>query len=391
MEEYPLSIADRICGELEDKNRVLSEYVKDREEIGDKEGVIQVRIHQLALCKVLVNVHNRSPFILVQAHTNLGESYLSKEYYEQALDHLTSALKLNGNLFNSVQDAKPFHTHILTLLGKCYMEAGGVEDALGLLDKALKMNKSLLGDDNISHAPILSCLAKVYVKQKEYTKALDSMTSVWELYEAHFGMKHESMIEVYSEMADIYHQQNDINNSIDVLKRKMNLMMELDIQTDNVAETAEKLASWLQENTNYPEALDYLRNAEKIYEYNHGQINKKTAKVKRHICMLLLKAGEYEEALQECLELEEIDKSLHGKSTQQYAKNLKVIGTILMILNRYSQAYEYFNKAYEIYAKLKNKKAVKEIKEKLETIKKNLKENPEGRPQETDKDSSKSQ
>lgn len=385
MEEYPLSIADRICGELEDKNRVLSEYVKDREEIGDKEGVIQVRIHQLALCKVLVNVHNRSPFILVQAHTNLGESYLSKEYYEQALDHLTSALKLNGNLFNSVQEAKPFHTHILTLLGKCYMEAGGVEDALGLLEKALKMNKALLGDDNLSHAPILSALSKVQVKQKDFSKALDSMTSVWELYEAHFGMKHEAMIEVYADMAEIYHQQNDVSNSIDVLKRKLNLMMDLDIHTDAVAETAEKLGAWLQENSNFPEALDALRNAEKVYEYNHGQINKKTAKVKRHICMLLLKAGEYEEALQECLEIEEIDKSLHGKSTQQYAKNLKVIGTILMILNRYPKAYDYFNKAYDIYGKLKNKKAMKEIKEKLESIKKTMKENPEVRVQDADK------
>ncbi|OMJ68174.1 hypothetical protein SteCoe_34450 [Stentor coeruleus] len=390
MEEFPLSIADRICGELEDKNRVLSEYVKDREEIGDKEGVIQVRIHQLALCKVLVNVHNRSPFILVQAHTNLGESYLSKEYYEQALDHLTSALKLNGNLFNSVQEAKPFHTHILTLLGKCYMEAGNIEDASNLLEKALKMNKSLLGDDNLSHAPILTALSKVQTKQKAYAKALDSMTSVWELYEGHYGMKHEAMIEVYAEMAEIYHQQNDVNNSIDILRRKLNLMMELDWHSDIVAESAEKLGAWLQESQNFPEALDALRNAEKVYEYNHGQINKKTAKVKRHICMLLLKAGEYEEALQECLELEEIDRSLHGKSTQQYAKNLKVIGTIFMILNRYSQAYDYFNKAYDIYSKIKNKKAMKEIKEKLETIKKTLKENPEVRVQDVDNEFSKS-
>lgn len=390
MEEYPLSIADRICGELEDKNRVLSEYVKDREEIGDKEGVIQVRIHQLALCKVLVNVHNRSPFILVQAHTNLGESYLNKEYFEQALDHLTSALKLNGNLFNSVQEAKPFHTHILTLLGKCYMEAGGVEDALGLLDKALKMNKGLLGDDHLSHAPILSALAKVYTKQKDFNKAVDSMTSVWEIYENHFGMKHEAMIEVYEEIAEIHHQKHDINNSIDVMRRKLHLMKDLDMHTDAVAETAEKLGLWLQENSNYPEALDAFRNAENVYEYNHGQINKKTAKVKRHICTLLLKAGEYEEALQECLELEEIDKTLHGKSTQQHAKDFKAIATILMLLNRYSQANDYFNRSLEIYVKLKNKKVIKEIKEKLDIIKKTLKENPEGKEHDDDKSSEKS-
>lgn len=94
--------------------------------------------------------------------------------------------------------------------------------------------------------------------------------------------------------------------------------------------------------------------------------------------MLLLKAGEYEEALEECLELEEIDKSLHGEKSQQYGKNLKVIATILMILNRYQQAHDYFTNALDIFSKLKNsKKTVKEIKEKLQTINIALKDNPD--------------
>jgi hypothetical protein len=39
-EDIAINIGDRICSELEDKNRVLSEYARDREESGDKEGVI---------------------------------------------------------------------------------------------------------------------------------------------------------------------------------------------------------------------------------------------------------------------------------------------------------------------------------------------------------------
>ena len=207
MEEYPLTISDRICGELEEKNRLLSEYVRDREDAGDKEGVIQVRIHQLALCKVLVNVHNRTPFILVQGHTNLGESYLANKYYEQSLDHLTAALKLNGSLFNQIEETKTFHTHILTLLGK------------------------------------------------------------------------------------------------------------------------------------------------------------------RNICMLLLKAGEYEEALEECLELEELDRNLHGENSLQFAKNLKVIATISMMVNKREQATDYFHRAVAVFKRFKNtKKTIKEIKDKLEKI-----------------------
>ena len=127
----------KICGELEEKNRAFDEFILNQ----SPEGVIQVRIQQLALCKVLVNIHKKDLFILVRAYTNLGEAYLNNKYYEQALDHLTTALKLNGSLFSKLEETKQFHSHILTLLGKCYIEAGNFKDALSLLEKALKMNK----------------------------------------------------------------------------------------------------------------------------------------------------------------------------------------------------------------------------------------------------------
>lgn len=77
-----------------------------------------MRIQQLALCKVLVNIHKKDLFILVKAYTQLGEAYLNNKYYEQALDHLTTALKLNGNLFSKLEETRQYHAQILTLLGK---------------------------------------------------------------------------------------------------------------------------------------------------------------------------------------------------------------------------------------------------------------------------------
>lgn len=70
----------KICGELgkktihglnfflEEKNRALDEFAMSQ----TPEGAIQVRVQQLALCKVLVNIHKRDLFILVKAYTNLG-------------------------------------------------------------------------------------------------------------------------------------------------------------------------------------------------------------------------------------------------------------------------------------------------------------------------------
>ena len=72
---------------------------------------------------------------------------------------MTTALKLNGSLFSKLEATKQFHSHILTLLGKCYMEAGNFKDALNLLDKSLRMNKQVLGEDHVSNANIYTVIA----------------------------------------------------------------------------------------------------------------------------------------------------------------------------------------------------------------------------------------
>jgi len=43
------------------------------------------------------------------------------------------------------------------------LEAGALTDALGLLEKSLKMNKTILGNDDISNAAIYTTLSKVYL------------------------------------------------------------------------------------------------------------------------------------------------------------------------------------------------------------------------------------
>jgi hypothetical protein len=46
------------------------------------------------------------------------------------------ALRKNGKLFNEIKDSKIYHAHILSLLGKCYLEIGSYDDSLDLLSKA---------------------------------------------------------------------------------------------------------------------------------------------------------------------------------------------------------------------------------------------------------------
>lgn len=116
---------------------------------------------------------------------------MNAQYYQQAFEHLTTALKLNSTLLTSYDDTKPYHANILTLLGRCYMEGGKIfknsqmklggnlDDALDLLEKSLKMNKAILGDDDFTNCSIYTIIAHVYIKKKQYDNAIQHLSKVF--------------------------------------------------------------------------------------------------------------------------------------------------------------------------------------------------------------------
>ena len=76
-------------------------------------------MHELALSKILVFTHGKSDFRLVKAHYHIGEAYLNYKCYEQAIDHLTVALKKNSKL-TEIKETKVYHSYMLTTLSRCY-------------------------------------------------------------------------------------------------------------------------------------------------------------------------------------------------------------------------------------------------------------------------------
>ena len=169
-EEAKFSLIDNhICAGLYER---LNAYQMHAQTEDDLEEVLGARINCLSLSKVLVTIHNKSVFLLVIAHTELGEAYLALKRHQQALEHLTNALKINGKLFQGMRETRDYHTYILNKLGQCYLEAGNYRDAISLLEKSLQMNKQLKGQNDPSNCEIYQIMSRVYVKQRDYDSAL---------------------------------------------------------------------------------------------------------------------------------------------------------------------------------------------------------------------------
>jgi len=59
------------------------------------EALVRNRINQLAMAKIIVNIHERNSRLLVQSYANLGEAYIRQNCMESAYDHLTIAYLRN--------------------------------------------------------------------------------------------------------------------------------------------------------------------------------------------------------------------------------------------------------------------------------------------------------
>lgn len=97
---------------------------------------------------------------------------------------------------------------------RCYLEAGALTDAQALLEKSLKMNKTVLGANDISNAGIITTLSKVYMQKKEYENSIQNLEQVWELTEKKFGKDSIEIALVYQDFAKIYSKKWDLDESI---------------------------------------------------------------------------------------------------------------------------------------------------------------------------------
>jgi tetratricopeptide (TPR) repeat protein len=255
------------------------------------------------------------------------------------------------------------------------MEAGSLNDALGLLEKSLKMNKTVLGEDDISNASIYSTLSKVYLKKKDYDKALNQLSKVWELTETKFGKDSIEIAQVYLDTAKVYYKKKEYDEAITQQLHAINNFRtrEEEYNQESTAKMMITLSEWYSKIENLDEAISWLRETEKLYEYIYGAVDKKTTKIKRDIALLLLKANKYDEALNEVIQVEEHERSLYGETSLQLGRTYKLIGTLYILRRMQNEAKAYLQKAQTIFELKGATKLLKEVKTKLNMAKTSLK------------------
>lgn len=348
MQEIQDQLADitvQLAMELEEKNRLLDEYANDQ----PIEKVVQARIQQLAITKVLVKVHGRHKSHLVKAHCDLGESYIMREFFEQALYHFSIAKEINAGLFEEYEDAKQFHPFILMMLGKCYIEQQKYTEALDYLDKALKMNEQHIDKDHISNVNIITDLAFVYTKKSNYATALKLYSKAISIIEKSPEGKKETLASLYLDVAKTHEALGDWKEAIVFQQKALELLKGMEgIDHIVLANICVTLAEWCTKVKDHKTALDAMRGSVQAYEDAYGKTDVKTLRVKEKLAEVLHAGEKVEEAVDELKAVEDAERTLFGNMNIKVGKLCRKLGTWLRELNREEEAKEYIEKSSKI-------------------------------------------
>ena len=346
------------------------------------EKAVTARTRQLGYARLLVNLYHKSPFFLVQAHTELGIAYLDMKYNEQALEHLLAAYKLNGPISSStnnnnedIDKLRQYHIKILVKLADCYLQKGDTEKALKISNKTLEENKKIYNEHHISNVDIYYIIANSYTKLEKYEESNETFKIIYDIYEKYYGYYSDKMAKVCLERAQVYEAWNLLNDSIEYYRNSYDIWDKI-IKDNNyeimfvIALKVAGLYGLLDENE---KAYDILNDTENKYGDFVERNGKKKYKYQKEKIKYSMK-GDIEVILKENLKLEEILRE-NDENRKALAKTCVTIGYIYLEMKKKEMCIDYLKKAQDVFELNRDEASVEDIAKKINEIELDEKEN----------------
>lgn len=363
-------------------------------------------MNQLAMAKIIVNIHERNSRLLIQAYVNIGEAYIRQNCMESAYDHLTVARIRNEQIDKNSLEYIKDNVRICNLLANCCINSHRKKETVEYLDNAIAMyqedpnEERLKKDDNFFD--ILAIKARFALEEK--TRVGQSDEEIREAIEE----AEETYFELYGLLQDRNIQSDDrlveaFLGMIKVAERQENY----DLANTYLAELISRLLTKEYTNSKYKKTmvidlqmqrvvlLEMLERGEQVQEQGDPQDfiiecqNKLKHLVRElgdsldyyhlklalkglnKLMLLQSKQKNFEGAMETIVEIEEMYKKSGDSKSKDMAKIQILKSGIYHRHDKIQKARDCMNKAIAIYDSLglkekafKYRESVKEMEEK---------------------------
>ncbi|CEM12619.1 unnamed protein product [Vitrella brassicaformis CCMP3155] len=347
----------------------LEQTAATLELLDDAERLIEVRIREMAVCKMLVDAFQHPPTNMGLASCRLAEAYIRGGYPEQARHHLKDAQSVVSKLRSSLDRDRLMTELNGSTAYLLLIHEQNVSAATKKLSAAARLCVGVHGESNLYYAKLQVWLALAAIELKNWDTALDHLSAAWEIREDMLGLQHEGTVEVWLRMAETQWASGQKDDAIALIRRAVETLEESSPSSALLIESAFRLSEWMHAKGDTEEAMDLLESAAGIATEVLGHEHPNTIKGMRNLALLQCKADRHDLAFNSLKDVLELERHLFGELSVAVGRTLKALGTVCVVQRRFHDASEYYKASLRVFqCHPSHPDAIRDLRQKLRTL-----------------------
>jgi tetratricopeptide (TPR) repeat protein len=277
---------------------------------------------------------------VVNAFVLTAETLLNAEAFELAHKFAQRALSLSAK--GSVDEARALHS-----LGSVAYELSKYDAAVAHYEAALKIRKSLLGDDHAIVAAVCGNLSTVLRELGRLDEALALCASALEIFHKAPGDNQESISTCHNNVGIILNEQGKHDEALDHYSIGLEITLKREGETASAADFLSNIGAILRKQNKLDEAMEKFFSALSIFE--KAKSDTRVASCHQNIGEVLWKQGKLDAALEHARKALEIMRSKLSPEHAKCGDSHMLIGNIHMRSGKCVEALDELENALRIF------------------------------------------
>jgi len=283
----------------------------------------------------------------VRCYNEMGNSAWRKGALDQAMELLDNALKIG------VKRLGEQHPEVATSynnIGVFYWSKSDYERALELYQKALNIRLITLGEQHPDVAKNYNNIGLVYSSKADYGQALEFYQKALNIKLTTLGEQHPSVATSYDNIGVVYENKGDYDRALEFHQKALNIrLITLSEQHPEVAKSYTRIGIIYYEKDDYDRALEFHQKALNIKLATLGEQHPEVAKSYTNIGNVYTDKGDYDRALEFYQNSLNIKLTTLGEQHPSVARNYNNIGVVYSKKGNYDLALEFYQKSLKTW------------------------------------------
>ena len=282
----------------------------------------------------------------IRCYNKMGDSAWRKGALDQAMELLDGALKIG------VQRLGEQHPEVATSyhnIGTVYWRKGDNNWALEFLEKGLNIRLLILGAHHSDVATSYNNIGIVYYVKGEYNRALEFYQKALNIKLTVLGEQHPEVAKSYNNIGGIYWKKGDYDRALEFLQKSLNIRLTtLGEHHPEVAAGYNNIGLLYEYKGDYETALEFYEKALKIELITLGEQHPDVARSYLNIGNIYDSIGDYSRALEFHQKSLNIKLTTLGEQHPAVALSYYNIGSVYNSKGDYVRALEFHQKSLNI-------------------------------------------